>query len=298
MPSGKATASGAIRAARIGAARIEATVISRRLLVTATVALATLASLSVAAQKQTWSSPGLSAEQFKTMPPGAPAPRRDLTGVWDAGGAGIGGSGQAAEREAARAPFTPRGEERARANKPGNGPRMVSVAEINDPLSTLGDPSGFPRNLTFELRPVQIVQTPTQVLMLYTFEKRWRVIWTDGRELPKDPDPRWYGYSVGRWEDDATFVVQTVGLDDRTWLDNSGNPHSTALRVEERYRRASQNVLELTVTITDPEIYTKPWIARNRLPLKLMPADTDLFEMIPSASESQAYQKFISSQLK
>lgn len=252
--------------------------------------------LPSATAAQTWNSPGLSAADFKSMPPGGAPPARDLAGVWDAGGAGIGGSGQAAEREAARAPFTPLGEEMVRRNKPGNGPRAVSVAEINDPLSTTGDPSGFPRLLTFELRPVQIVHTPNQVLMLYTFERRWRVIWTDGRELPKDPDPRWYGYSVGRWEDDQTFVVQTIGLDDRTWLDNSGNPHSTDLRVEERYRRVNENTIELTVTFDDPKVYTKPWIARNRLPLKRMPAGTDLMEMIPSASEAQAYKQFISSQ--
>jgi hypothetical protein len=172
------------------------------------------------------------------------------------------------------------------------------VAEINDPLSTMGDPTGFPRLLTFELRPVQVVHTPNQVLMLYMFEKRWRVIWTDGRALPKNPDPRWYGYSVGRWEDDYTFVVQTNGLDDRTWLDNSGNPHSTDLIVEERYRRVSENTVELTVTINDPKVYTKPFVARDKLPLKRMPSDHDLMEMIPSASEAVAYMKVISSQTK
>jgi hypothetical protein len=95
---------------------------------------------------------------------------------------------------------------------------MAPITDINDPLSTLGDPEGFPRDLLFELRPFQIVQTPNQVLILYMFEKRWRVIWTDGRELPKDPVARWYGYSVGKWEDDYTFVVQSVGTDERTWL--------------------------------------------------------------------------------
>ena len=247
--------------------------------------------------QQEWNVPGATNAQLKA-PPSGPAPRRDLTGIWDAGGAGIGGSGQADEREKARAPFTPLGEEMYQRNKPGNGPRTAAVSEINDPLSTIGDPSGFPRLLTFELRPFQVVHTPNQVLMLYMFEKRYRVIWTDGRALPKNPDPRWYGYSVGRWEDDYTFVVETVGLDDRTWLDNSGDPHSTDLHVEERYRRVNQNTLELTVTIDDSQVYTKPWIARNRLPLKLMPPGTDLMEMIPSASEAQAYTKSISSQTK
>ena len=253
---------------------------------------------SSGAAAQTWNSAGLSAAEFKAQPPGGPAPRRDLTGVWDAGGAGIGGSGQAAQREAVRAPFTPLGEQMVQLNKPGNGPRSVPVAQINDPLSTMGDPTGFPRLLTFELRPVQVVQTPNQVLMLYMFEKRWRVIWTDGRQLPNNPDPRWYGYSVGRWEDDYTFVVETVGLDDRTWIDNSGNPHSTDLRVEERYRRVSENSVELTITINDPKVYAKPFLARDKLSLKRMPSDHDLMEMIPSASEAVAYMKVISSQTK
>lgn len=258
--------------------------------------LAVRSSPSAQVQPQAWGTPGLTAEQFANVPPGGPAPRRDLSGVWDAGVAGIGGSAGAAAREAARAPFTALGERMVAPNKPGNGPRAVPVSQINDPLSTMGDPAGFPRMLTFELRPFQVLQTPTQVVMLHAFEKRWRVIWTDGRPLPTDPDPRWYGYSVGRWDDDATFVVTTVGLDDRTWLDNSGNPHSASLRVEERYRRVSENLMELTVTLDDPEVYTKPWIARNRLPLKRMPTGTDLFEMVPSASESQAYQRSIASQ--
>ncbi|MGH9253225.1 MAG: hypothetical protein ACRD3C_01505 [Vicinamibacterales bacterium] len=263
-----------------------------------TVVTAVVSMLSDAALAQTWNSPGLSEQELKAMPPGGQAPRRDLAGIWDAGFAGIGIFEQEAEREAARAPFTPLGEQMARRNKPGNGPRLAPVAEINDPLSTLGDPSGFPRLLTFELKPVQIVHTSNQVLMLYMFEKRYRVIWTDGRALPANPDPRWYGYSVGRWEGDSTFVVETIGLDDRTWLDNSGDPHSTGLRVEERYRRVNQTTLELTVLIDDPKVYMKPWVARNRLRLRLMPPGTDLMEMIPSASEAQAYQKVISSQTK
>ena len=167
-------------------------------------------------------------------------PSRDLTGTWDAGGAGI------APRGSPTAPLTPWGDKKITTYKPGDGPRAPSViGEINDPLSTMCDPAGFPRNLLFELRPFQVVHTPNQVLMLYMFEKRFRTIWTDGRALPKDPDPRWYGYSVGRWEDDSTFVVDTIGLDEKTWLDNAGNPHSNDLRVEERYHRVNMGQLEL-----------------------------------------------------
>jgi len=224
--------------------------------------------------------------------PSAPAPRRDLSGTWDAGTGGIQPTGHVA------APFTARGEQMARANKPGNGTRIVSVTDDNDPLSTMGDPTGFPRIMLYELRPFQIVQTPNQVLMLYMFEKRWRVIWTDGRALPTDPDPRWYGYSVGRWVDDYTLVVQTVGTDDRTWLDNAGNPHSNSLRTEERYHRVNQGTMELTVTLDDPLVYTKPWMPLDKLTIRQMPNGTDLMEMIPSASEAAAYRRVIASQAK
>jgi hypothetical protein len=129
--------------------------------------------------------------------------------------------------------------------------------------------------------------------MLYMFEKRFRTIWTDGRALPKDPDPRWYGYSIGRWEDDYTFVVQTIGMDEKTWLDNAGNPHSNDMRVEERYQRVNMGTVELTVTIDDPTAYAKPWVAKNKLPLRLIPSNTDLMEMICSATEAQEYKKIM-----
>ena len=245
------------------------------------------------AQNLPWNNPGgaQGPAAAASVPPG-PAPRRDIAGIWDAGGGGIGARGMQT------APLTAWGEMVGKTHHSGDGARMVPADQINDPLSILADPAGFPRQLLFELRPFEVIQMPNKVLMLYMFEKRWRVIWTDGRQLPKEPDPRWYGYSVGRWEDDTTFVVESVGMDDRTWVDNSGYPHSTSLRVTERYQRVSQNTLELTVTIDDPLVYTKPWLARNKLPLKLMPPGADLMEMIPSASEAQAYTKSISSQTK
>jgi len=252
--------------------------------------LAVFASALTSAQMKPWNNAGLA--PGVPAGPSAPAPRRDLSGTWDAGTGGIQPTGHIA------APFTARGEQMARANKPGNGTRIVSVTDDNDPLSTMGDPTGFPRIVLYELRPFQIVQTPNQVLMLYMFEKRWRVIWTDGRALPTDPDPRWYGYSVGRWVDDYTLVVQTVGTDDRTWLDNAGNPHSNSLRTEERYHRVNQGTMELTVTLDDPLVYTKPWMPLDKLTIRQMPNGTDLMEMIPSASEAAAYKRVIASQAK
>jgi hypothetical protein len=204
--------------------------------------------------------------------------------LWDTARGGIGARGA----RGTPSPLTPWGEEVSRTHHSGDGIRMVPVEQINDPLSTMGDPGGFPRNLLFELRQVQFLQTQQAVFALHMWEKRWRQIWTDGRTLPVDPDPRWYGYSVGRWDDDYTFVVSSNGTDDRTWLDNAGNPHSDQLRVEERWHRVSENRLELTVTIDDPKTYTRPWVALDKLPFTLLPPATDLIEMMNAATEVQA----------
>ena len=234
------------------------------------------------AQNLPWNNPGGAQGPAASTASAGPAPKRDISGIWDAGGGGIGARGMQTS------PLTPAGEVVSKTHHSGDGLRMVPADQINDPLSTLADPGGFPRMLLFELRPFEVVQMPNKVLMLYMFEKRWRTIWTDGRQLPANPDPRWYGYSVGRWEDDYTFVVNSNGTDDRTWLDNGGSPHSSDLKVEERYHRVNANTLELTVTIDDAKIYTKPWLGRDKLKLTLLPSSTDLMEMIPSASEAAA----------
>ncbi|HWZ56467.1 MAG TPA: hypothetical protein VNZ63_10380, partial [Verrucomicrobiae bacterium] len=82
-----------------------------------------------------------------------------------------------------------------------------------------------------------------------------------------------------------------VGTDERTWLDNAGDPHSAEMRVEERYHRVDRDTMELTVKIDDPKTYAAPWLARDKLRLKLMPADTDILEMICAPSEAEEYKK-------
>ena len=171
-------------------------------------------------------------------------------------------------------------------HKPSNGIRSVLPGETNDPV-VYCDPQGIPREDLYELRTTQIFQTPLKVIVLYEFGKLWRVIWTDGRDLPKDPEPRWYGYSVGKWEDDYTFVVQTTGTDERTWIDRAGRPHSGDLRVEEKFHRVDQDTLELTVTINDPKMYTKPWVALDKLRFKLKPPNFDVREMMCSPQNSR-----------
>jgi len=217
----------------------------------------------------------------------APALPRDLSGIWDAGRKGI-----LPSTGAVKPPMTPWGQEKLNANKPGFGPREVPAALTNDPLDTC-DPAGFPRDDLFELRILQIVQTSNQVLILYQYQRAWRAIWTDGRELPKNPDTRWYGYSVGKWETDDTFVVETVGTDERTWLDDEGDPHSEELRTEERFHRIDRDTLELTVTVDDPKTYTRPWVAVNKVVLRLQPPTTEVMEMICAPSEVEAYKKAV-----
>jgi hypothetical protein len=229
----------------------------------------------------------------------APAPRHDISGIWDPGMNGIhvlGTLGASAMPEDGKPehqlPYTPLGREALNRTKPSNGLRSVLPAETNDPV-VYCDPQGMPREDLYELRTTQILQTPLEVVILYQFGKVWRVVWTDGRELPEDPESRWFGYSVGKWEDDYTFVVQTSGIDERTWVDRAGRPHSGDLRVEERFHRVDHDHLELTVTINDPKMYTKPWIAVDRLPFQLQTRNFDVREMICSPTDFAEYNKLI-----
>jgi hypothetical protein len=226
----------------------------------------------------------------------APAPRHDLSGIWEPPSDDNGIQGRGAKAMPADGkpehdlPYTPSGRAAFLRNKPANGPTEVPEAEVNDPVHFC-DPQGFPRENLFELRTTQILQTPLQVVILYEYGKVWRVVWTDGRTLPQDPEPRWFGYSVGKWKDDYTFVVETNGTDERTWLDNAGRPHSGDLRVEEQFRRVDRDTLELTVTIDDPKMYTKPWVAMDKLRFKLRPSNFDIREMICSPSETAEYNR-------
>jgi hypothetical protein len=227
------------------------------------------------------------------------APRHDVSGTWEPANGfldGLGPYGAKAMPEDGKPkhqlPYTPLGLEALKRTKPTIGLRSVLPAETNDPVANC-DPQGFPREDLFQLRTTQIVQTPVSVVILYEFDRIWRVIWTDGRELPKDPEPRWFGYSVGKWADDHTLVVETSGMDERSWLDLVGRPHSGDLRVEERFHRVDQDHLEWTVTIDDPKMYTQSWVALDKFPMKLQPPDFDVREMICSPSESAEYNKLI-----
>ncbi|MGH7870082.1 MAG: hypothetical protein ACREP9_21200, partial [Candidatus Dormibacteraceae bacterium] len=144
----------------------------------------------------------------------------------------------------------------------------------------------MPRNLFLEVSiyPMQLVQTANRVYQFFEWAHSYRVIRTDGSELPKDPDPRWMGYSVGKWDGD-TFVVKSFGFDERTWLDHFGNPVSDDMTLEERYHRADRDTLELNMTIAAPKAYTKPWVSEKKT-FKLSPkADVDELFCVPTEEQ-------------
>jgi hypothetical protein len=123
-------------------------------------------------------------------------------------------------------------------------------------------PHGVPDAMLVVAHPFKIFQTPRAVVHLYEEMTKYRQIHTDGRTLPVDPNPTWYGYSVGRWEGD-TFVVETAGFREGSWLTNQGIPHTDALRTTERFRRINVGKMELEVTIDDPKAFTRPWTSRT-----------------------------------
>lgn len=188
------------------------------------------------------------------LPLGALA-QSDLSGVWlrDSGSERYPMSQWSAEE----LPLTAAGRERFEANIPGKGPRQQMPALGNDPLGQ-ANPPGLYRTLVYG-RPFEFMQSDAKVVQLFEWGKHWRGIWTDGRDLPAaiEAGPYWYGYSVGEWEGD-TLVVKTVGLDGRAWLDEWGTPFSDFTEIEERWTRKG-DTLELTLTLTDDELFTQPW---------------------------------------
>ena len=122
--------------------------------------------------------------------------------------------------------------------------------------------------------PFKLAHMPGVTFLLYEQLNQYRQIFTDGRKHPVDPNPAWWGYSIGHWDGDA-FVVETEGFNDKTWLDDSGYPHTEAMKSTEKFHRTSFGRMELDVTIDDPKAYSKPWSVH--IPLALM-ADTEMIE--------------------
>jgi hypothetical protein len=225
-----------------------------------------------------------SAQEKTSKETPAPAAKRDISGVWLYQGSG-GQEATAPERD--MPPMTPWAQARFAAEKPGYGSR--AVPDGNDPILQC-DPAGFPRIMFFPT-PFEFVQTRDRIVQFFEREHAWRAIWTDGRALPKDPDPTWYGYAIGHWEGDYTLVVESAGFNDKTWLGATGYPHSEEMRVTERYLRADRDTILYNIRVDDPKAYTKPIVGPERR-MKLRPG-LEINELPCVWSEENSFTKRI-----
>lgn len=134
-------------------------------------------------------------------------------------------------------------------------------------------------------QPRKIIQTPNLIVILYEANSGVRQIFMDGRKLPNnDPEPWWYGYSIGHWDGD-TLVVETTGFRDDVWLDVEGSPLTSSGKMTERFTRTDYGNLEIVVTVEDPKAYTKPWTVKVHQRIML---NTDLIEFICQENEKDA----------
>jgi hypothetical protein len=166
--------------------------------------------------------------------------------------------------------------------KPGDEPLLPAAAEAfrlrarnftnESPISHCF-PEGMPM-LEMSPAPYKIVQTPGATFLLYERDTTFRQVYTDGRSLPDDPQPSWLGYSVGKWNGDS-LVVDTIGFNDRGWLDARGHTHSEVLHLRERFHRLDFGHMEVQLTVDDPQTYARPFTVK--LEQRLLP-DTDLLE--------------------
>ena len=195
---------------------------------------------------------------------------RDLSGVW----AGAGGGGGFIPFGPDMPALTPAGEAAYLQSVPSRSPdprlTVAPTPELSNDPSYTCNPRGFPRTmLDTAVRFFEFIHLDGRLLQLLQQERTLRELWMDGRALPAGDNlenigPSWYGHSVARWEGDE-LVVNTVGLDDRAWLDSLGHVKSFYARVEERYRRLDADTLEVRMTLHDPAYYTAPWAAQTRL---------------------------------
>src|SRR5215831_6471659 len=231
--------------------------------------LAVVLSSSVAAQWFGFKTPGV-----PRLPDGrpnlsAPAPRTadgkpDLSGIWQAGRAGQYGYDYDVTQNLKPGDIQPwaRDLRFKRAQDFRKDSPLAHCMPVSVPFLNF-------RGLS------RMVQTPQLMVIMYESPNSpHRTIFMDGRELPKDPNPTWLGYSVARWEGD-TLVVSTIGFNELGWLDVDGNPQTESLKLTERFHRKDFGHLELDTTFEDPKVFTKPFSLHME---KVLAADTEILE--------------------
>jgi hypothetical protein len=209
---------------------------------------------------------------IKVMPPGGPPPRLpdghvDLSGHWLPNSAGQGVSGRDGVDPAARRQFDPRATpEEKPAFQPWAEAKIKAMTPVELELSKSSVncmPRGLPAIWLQNPYSTVIVHTPTMMAQLYEVLNNWRLVYTDGRPVPKDPEPWVHGTSTTRWEGD-TLVVNSFGFDERTYVMPTGWFHSDVMKVTERYTRPSKNYLIVQITVDDPKVLTHPWTSAPR----------------------------------
>lgn len=164
--------------------------------------------------------------------------------------------------------------------RPGTEPVTPAVAPIlqarsrMEPPTSRCLPAGVPVHLF--LYDIKMIQSPREIVILSENGDPARQIYTDGRPLPKDPQPTWMGYSVGKWQGD-TLAVETTGFTENVWLDGEGHPRSESMIVRENFHRRDFGHMDLDVTIEDPKYYTRP--INLKTTFNLLP-DSDVFEFV------------------
>lgn len=223
----------------------------------------------------------------REKPMDKPFDPHDLAGIWTRNSSlkGYGGGGtcyDCGDRGYGSdvPPLTAEGKKMFDANKPSYGRslgsadaaahteedigrrRAVAPSNGTDPYQYC-NPEGVTRALIYP-DPIEFIVLPDRMYQHFEWGYGLRTIWLDGRKLPDDPDqPRWWGYSVGHWDGD-TLVVETTGMDQRTWMDHFGYPHSEQAHLTERYKRTNYNTIELNWVLTDPKVYTKPFVGQTK----------------------------------
>jgi hypothetical protein len=180
----------------------------------------------------------------------------DLSGVWT--GVMLPGTAEWAINTFSKdlPEMTAWGQARFDAAKPQRGPRGVPVAETDD-LVYQCYPPGTPR-IYIHPFPMEIIQLPGRVLMVFEYDHIVRQIYTDGRPHRDDLAPSWMGDSIGRW-DGETLVVETNQFNDKTWLDRIAVPHSEEMTLTERFHLNADGQLQIDMRVDDPVALAKPW---------------------------------------
>ena len=252
------------------------------------VALAAILSFPVASFAQAGVTKSKPSKNMEAAPTAAPNQAHALSGMYEFFVRGIPDQGLYGSPSATPPTMTPWAQERYDKAMPGYGPK--ATVESNDPILRC-NPSGVPRILVWP-QPFEIVQTADRVFMFFEHERVWRQIWIDGRSHPKDLEATWMGDSIGKWDGD-TFIVDTVGLNEKSWLDSFGHPHSEELHVIERYRRPNPNSLTLQYSVDDPKAYKWPWRSDTKIYTLLRNEKAVMEELFCIPEEEEAFKKKI-----